>query len=104
MRWDFWLGTMSAILNILFIVDFVAYVFTGESLAALTFGDGSSSVSDLVLDYVPGMTSWEFILANGILLGFSVFLVLISIWIAYASSGIIREVSSCNCPKGGRRP
>lgn len=103
MKWDFWIGTMSAVLNVLFIADFFAYALSGESLAALMFGDGSSSVSDLVLTYLPGMISWEFIAANGILLGFSVFLVLISIWIAYASSGVINDVSSCNCPKGGRR-
>lgn len=99
MRWDFWIGTMSAILNILFIVDFMAYAFTGSSLAALTFGDGSSSLSDVILTYIPDMTAAEFIAANGILLGISVFLVLVSIWIAYASSGVIREVSSCDCRK-----
>lgn len=99
MNWNFWLGTLSAVLNILFILDFIAYAFTGNSLAALTFGDGSSSLSDVILTYIPDMTAAEFIAANGILLGISVFLVLVSIWIAYASSGVIKEVSSCNCKR-----
>lgn len=99
MNWNFWLGTLSAVLNILFILDFAAYAFTGSSLAALIFGDGSSSLSDVILTYIPDMTAAEFIAANGILLGISVFLVLVSIWIAYASSGVIREVSSCDCRK-----
>lgn len=99
MNWNFWLGTLSAVLNILFILDFAAYAFTGSSLAALTFGKGSSSLSDVILTRIPDMTAAEFIAANGILLGISVFLVLVSIWIAYASSGVIKEVSSCDCRK-----
>lgn len=100
MNWNFWLGTMSAILNVLFIADFVSYGITGNSLAAVISGD-TGSLSDLLLEHYPGMTSAEFLAANGILLGFSVFLLLLSIWIAYASSGVIRETSSCKCD---RRP
>lgn len=100
MNWNFWLGTMSAILNVLFIGDFISYAVTGNSLAAVTFGD-AGSLSDLVLDVHPGMTGSEFLIANGILLGFSVVLLTVSVWIAYASTGIIVETSSCKC---GRRP
>lgn len=100
MNWNFWIGTMSAILNVLFIADFIAYAITGNSLAAVTFGD-AGSLSDLILDIQPGMSSAEFLIANGVLLAFSVSLLTVSVWIAYASSGIIEETSSCSC---GRRP
>ena len=100
MNWQFWLGSMSAILNILFIIDFAAYAFTGQSLAALCFSDDHESLSDVILTVYPEMTSAEFLAANGILLGISVILVLLSIWIAYASSGVIVDDSNCPvCPK-----
>ena len=100
MNWQFWLGSMSAILNILFIIDFAAYAFTGQSLAALCFSDDHESLSDVILTVYPEMTSAEFLAANGILLGISVVLVLLSIWIAYASSGVIVDDSNCPvCPK-----
>ena len=103
MKWQFWLGTMSAILNILFIIDFAAYAFTGQSLAALCFTDDHGSLADVILTVYPEMTTGEFLAANGILLGISVVLVLLSIWIAYATSGIIVDDSdlpgSCDCKK-----
>lgn len=96
MNWNFWIGTMSAVLNVLFIGDFISYAVTGNSLASVISGD-AGSLSDLILDVYPGMTSGEFLAANGILLGFSCVLLLLSIWIAYASSGVIKETSSCSC-------
>lgn len=102
MNWQFWLGSLSAVLNILFIIDFASYAFTGLSLAALIFSGDHQSLSDFILTVYPEMTSWEFLAANGILLGVSVCLVLLSIWIAYASSGVIVDDSSCQCPKSGR--
>lgn len=99
MNWGFWIGTLNAVLNVLFIGDFIAYAATGSSLAAVAFG-GSDSLSDLILDIRPGMSSAEFLAANGILLGFSVVLLTVSVWVAYASSGTIVETSSCSC---GRR-
>lgn len=98
MRWTFWLGFMSMILNILFIVDFMAYAFFGKSLAALCFED-NSSLGDLLLRYYPEMTSAEFLAANGILLGVSIGLLLISIWIAWYEAGVIQETSGCNCKR-----
>lgn len=95
MNWQFWLGSMSAVLNILFIIDFAAYAFTGQSLAALCFSEDHESLSDVILTVYPEMTSAEFLAANGILLGISVILVLLSIWIAYASSGVIVDDSNC---------
>ena len=95
MNWQFWLGSMSAVLNILFIIDFAAYAFTGQSLAALCFSEDHESLSDVILTVYPEMTSGEFLAANGILLGISVILVLLSIWIAYASSGVIVDDSNC---------
>lgn len=104
MNWQFWLGSMSAVLNILFIIDFAAYAFTGQSLAALCFSDDHESLSDVILTVYPEMTSGEFLAANGILLAISIMLVLLSIWIAYASSGVIVDDSNCPvCPKSKRR-
>ena len=100
MNWSFWLGTMSAILNILFIADFFAYAFTGSSLAAVCFTGEHETLSEIILTMYPGMSTAEFIAANGILMGVSVLLVLLSIWFAYASSGIIVDDSSCQvCPR-----
>lgn len=96
MNWTFWLGTLNAVLNILFIADFFAYAVCGKSLAAFMVDD-SGSLSDLLLDVYPGMSAGEFMAANGILLAFSCALLLVSIWIAYASSGVIVEDSSCPC-------
>lgn len=101
MNWAFWLGTLSAILNILFIIDFASYAFTGQSLAALCFAE-DHSLADFFLDVYPDMSTSEFLAANGILLGVSVLLVLLSIWLAYASSGIIVDDSSC--PKRRWKP
>lgn len=98
MNWGFWIGTLNAILNVLFIADFISYLVCGKSLAAWTVGD-VGSLSDLLLDVSPGMTASEFLAANGILLGFSAFLLTVSIWIAYASSGVIVDDSSCSCPR-----
>ncbi len=100
MNWAFWIGTLNAVLNVLFIGDFIAYAATGKSLAAVAFGD-AGSLSDLILNVQPGMTASEFLIANGILLAFSVVLLTVSVWIAYASSGVISERSSCICK---RRP
>lgn len=99
MNWAFWIGTLNAVLNVLFIGDFIAYAATGKSLAAVAFGD-AGSLSDLILTVQPGMTASEFLIANGILLAFSVVLLTVSVWIAYASSGVISE-RSCFCK---RRP
>lgn len=98
MNWGFWIGTLNAVLNVLFIGDFISYAATGSSLAAVAFG-GSDSLSDLILTIHPGMTPSEFLIANGILLAFSVGLLTVSIWIAYASSGVVVETSSCSCRK-----
>jgi len=92
MGWPSWLAVFSAILNVLFIVDFAAYAFAGRSLAAIIFED--NSLSDILLRYYPEMSSWEFLTANGILLGFSIFLLSVSIWVAYKDSGIIVDSSS----------
>lgn len=100
MNWAFWLGTLNAVLNVLFIGDFISYAATGNSLASVTFGE-TGSLSEVILDIQPGMSAAEFLIANGVLLAFSVSLLTVSIWIAYASSGIIQETSSCQC---GRRP
>ena len=96
MKWTFWLGFLSMVLNVLFIIDFAAYAIYGKSLAALWFDDGGS-IADLLLQYYPEMTSAEFLAANGILLGVSVMLLLLSIWISYYGTGIIVENSSCEC-------
>lgn len=98
MNWGFWIGTLNAVLNVLFIGDFISYAATGSSLAAVAFG-GSDSLSDLILTIQPGMTPSEFLIANGILLAFSVGLLTVSIWIAFASSGVVVETSSCSCRK-----
>ena len=98
MNWGFWVGSLNAVLNVLFIADFISYLICGRSLAAWTAGD-VESLSDLLLDVSPGMTPSEFLAANGILLGFSVLLLSASIWIAYASSGVIVDDSSCACPR-----
>lgn len=97
MNWSFWIGTLSAALNVLFIADFVSYMVSGQSLAAFSFSTGS--LSDLILQVHPGMTPEEFMIANGVLLGFSVLLLLLSIWIAYAAAGVISDDSSCACPR-----
>ena len=96
MKWTFWLGFLSMVLNVLFIIDFIAYAMYGKSLAALTFDDGGS-LADLMVQYYPEMSSAEFLAANGILLGFSVALLLVSIWVSYYGSGMIIENSSCEC-------
>lgn len=96
MNWTFWLGTLNAVLNVLFIADFFAYAVCGKSLAAFIVDD-SGSLSDLLLEVYPGMSAGEFMASNGILLAFSCALLLVSIWIAYAGSGVIVEDSSCPC-------
>ena len=96
MKWTFWLGFLSMVLNVLFIIDFAAYAFYGKSLAALWFDDGGS-IADLFLQYYPEMTSAEFLAANGIMLGASVLLLMFSIWIYYYGTGVIVENSSCEC-------
>ena len=98
MNWGFWIGTLNAVLNVLFIGDFISYAATGNSLAAVAFGE-AGSLSDLILTIQPGMTPSEFLIANGILLAFSVVLLMVSIWMAYASSGVVMETSSCSCRK-----
>ena len=85
MNWGFWIGTLNAVLNVLFIGDFISYAATGNSLAAVAFGEAGSLS--------------EFLIANGILLAFSVVLLTVSIWMAYASSGVVMETSSCSCRK-----
>ena len=97
MNWGFWIGTLNAVLNVLFIGDFISYAATGNSLASVAFGE-TGSLSDLILTIQPGMTPSEFLIANGILLAFSVLLT-VSIWIAYVSSGVVMETSSCSCRK-----
>jgi len=96
MKWTFWLGFLSMVLNVLFIIDFAAYAIYGKSLAALWFDDGGS-IADLLLQYYPEMSSAEFLAANGILLGASVLLLMFSIWISYYGTGVIIENSSCEC-------
>lgn len=96
MTWTFWLGFLSMVLNVLFIIDFAAYAIYGKSLAALWFDDGGS-IADLLLQYYPEMSSAEFLAANGILLGASVLLLMFSIWISYYGTGVIIENSSCEC-------
>ncbi len=96
MKWSFWLGFLSMVLNVLFIIDFMTYALYGKSLAAISFKDGGS-LADLLLQYYPEMTAAEFLAANGILLGVSVMLLLLSIWISYYGTGVIVENSSCEC-------
>ena len=96
MKWTFWLGFLSMVLNVLFIIDFAAYAIYGKSLAALWFDDGGS-IADLLLQYYPEMSSAECLAANGILLGASVLLLMFSIWISYYGTGVIVENSSCEC-------
>lgn len=95
MKWSFWLALLSAVLNVLFIIDFITYAFYGRSIAAIMFDGGS--LADLLVRYYPEMTSGEFLAANGILLAFSVFLLSISIWIPYRESGVVVDSSSRRC-------
>ncbi len=88
--------TLSILLNSLFIVDFLCYMFTSKGLGAFVFNDeGLQSLSGFITDHYDGMSASEFLLANGILLSFSVFLVIASVWIACYETGTMRI--------GGRR-
>lgn len=91
MDWKFLLALSSAVLNVVFILDFICYAFCGMSLAAAAFD--SASLSDLLLTYYPEMTSSEFLAANGILLGFSAVILSVSIWATYYTAGIVRDCS-----------
>ena len=80
----YWVAALSGILNCLFLLDFMALAFAGESVAGLLLGTDSSLVG-IVTEHIPGMTPWEFFLANSFVLSFVSVLMLISIYIAFYS-------------------
>lgn len=89
----YWVAALSGILNCLFLIDFMAIAFTGESIAGLLLG-ANSSVVTAVTDHIPGMTAWEFFLANTFVLMFVCVLMLMSIYIAFYS-----DRRECYLPK-----
>ncbi|HKM14258.1 MAG TPA: hypothetical protein VJY42_05055 [Candidatus Methanomethylophilaceae archaeon] len=80
----YWVAALSGILNCLFLLDFMTLAFAGESLAGMLLGT-ESSVVNIVTEHIPGMSPWEFFLANAFILSFVVVIMLISIYIAFYS-------------------
>lgn len=80
----FWVALLSGMLNCLFLLDFMLLAFTGDSTAELLFGQDNSVVS-VVTEYIPGMTPWEFFLANAFVLCFVSLVMVVSIYVAFYS-------------------
>lgn len=91
MNVKFLLAIMSVFLNIAFILDVLLYAYTSKGLGAFIFRDeGLQSLSGFITTHYDGMSPVEFLVANGILLSFSVVLVIVSVWIGFYQSGIVR--------------
>lgn len=80
----FWVALLSGMLNCLFLLDFMMLAFTGDSTAELLFGQDNSVVTVLT-EYIPGMSPWEFFLANAFVLCFVSLVMVVSIYIAFYS-------------------
>lgn len=81
----FWIPALSAMLNALFLMDFLAIAFTGESVSSMLFGSSGSSLADALTGYIPGMTPYEFFLANTVILIFVSVVMVVSVYIAFYS-------------------
>lgn len=82
----FWIPALSAVLNALFLMDFVTVAFTGDSVASLIFGlNAENPVTAAVMQHVPGMTPAEFFLANAVVLVFVCAVMTLSIYVAFYS-------------------
>ena len=80
----YWVAALSGMLNCLFLLDFMVIAFTGTSSVEILLGQ-NNIVVDAVTEHVPGMTAWEFFLANAFILMFVSVVMLISIYIAFYS-------------------
>lgn len=91
MNLKFLLALTSVFLNVAFILDVLLYAYTSKGLGAFVFRDeGLQSLSGFITTHYDGMSPIEFLVANGVLLSFSVVLVVASVWIGFYQSGVIR--------------
>ncbi len=75
------------------ILDSIAVLLTGTSLAMNLFGSGSP-VSEALIEVIPGMTPLEFITVNIVSIVIIAVIMVICIYYAFPKA--------CECPKEGR--
>lgn len=80
----FWVAALSGMFNCLFLADFVTTAYTGSSIAGILFGTENPVVGTFT-EYIPGMTPWEFFLANVFIVTFVSIVMTLSIYVAFYS-------------------